>query len=140
LNDRAAEDEGTVPSQAQRIRSLNELLSASSLKSSSRVFILILLAMNTRMDAVELRELTRLGKGSLENHLSKLEQAGFITTRKVKFFGGRRQTAEITELGLENCRTLLQAIQSLDGHLGLSKPMKESAKADPLTKDHIRHR
>jgi DNA-binding transcriptional ArsR family regulator len=88
LNDGAEEGRSVPPGEG--IQSLNELLSASIFKSSSRILILILLAMNRRMDSVDLREFTKLGKGSLENHLSKLEEAGLVTTRKVKFFGGRR--------------------------------------------------
>ena len=77
--------------------------------------------MNKRMDSVDLRQFTKLGKGSLENHLSKLEEAGLVTTRKVKFFGGRRQTVEITKAGLERCRTLLHTIQDLDGRMGWTR-------------------
>jgi len=117
-----AEEEGSVPTPREGIQSLNELLSASSFKSSSRILILILLAMNKRMDSVDLREFTKLGKGSLENHLSKLEEAGLVTTRKVKFFGGRRQTVEITKAGLESCRTLLQTIRGLDGQMEWATP------------------
>jgi len=72
--------------------------------------------MNKRMDSIDLREFTKLG-GSLENHLSKLEEAGLVTIREAKSFGGRRQTVEITQAGLENCRTLLRTIQALDGHM-----------------------
>jgi DNA-binding MarR family transcriptional regulator len=114
LNDEAEEGR-SVPGEG--IQSLNELLSASSFKSSSRILILILLAMNKRMDSVDLRQFTKLGKGSLENHLSKLEEAGLVTTRKVKLFGGRRQTVEITKAGLESCRTLLHTIRGLDGQM-----------------------
>jgi hypothetical protein len=69
--------------------------------------------MNEKMSSVELRVLTGLGKGSLENQQEKLDAAGFVRTRNVKSFGGMHQTVTITEKGLESCRTLLRRIQSL---------------------------
>jgi len=45
------------------IKSLNEQLSEPSLKSSTRILILILLAMNKKLSASELRSLVGLGKG-----------------------------------------------------------------------------
>lgn len=96
------------------IKSLKKQLGDPSLKSSTRVLILILLTMNKKMSSVELRALTGLGKGSLENHLEKLATAGYVSTRNVKSFGVTHQTVEVTEKGLESCRTLLRRIQSLD--------------------------
>ena len=98
---------------AKTVRSLNEQLSNSGLSSSSRLLILILLAMNKRSTASELRVLTGLGRGSLENHLEKLESAGYVKTKNVKSFSGWRQTVEITQAGLDGCRELLRTIQSL---------------------------
>ena len=98
------------------IRSLNEQLSDSTFKSSSRIMILVLLAMARRMSSVELRTLTGLGKGSLENHLSKLESFGFVLISNAKSMGARgtpRQMVEITEKGLEACRALVKSISSL---------------------------
>ena len=96
------------------IQSLNEQLGAFGLKSSSRILILILLAMNKKSTATELRALTGLGKGSLENHLEKLESAGYVKTAKVESFRGWRQTVEITQEGLEGCRELLRTIRALN--------------------------
>jgi len=70
--------------------------------------------MNKKSTATELRALTGLGKGSLENHLEKLEAAGYVKTKTVKSFGGWRQTVEITQEGLEGCRELLRTIQALN--------------------------
>jgi len=98
------------------IRSLNEQLSDSTFKSSSRILILVLLAMTRRMSSVELRTLTGLGKGSLENHLNKLESFSFVTISNAKSFGARgapRQTVEITQKGLDACRALVKSISSL---------------------------
>ncbi len=96
------------------IKSLNDRLSGVGLKSSTRILILILLAMNRRMSAVELRALLGLGKGSLENHLAKLEDAGYVRIRNAPSFRGWRQSVEITEAGLEGCRELLRSIKALE--------------------------
>ena len=96
------------------IKSLNDRLSGAGLKSSTRILILILLAMNRRMSAVELRALLGLGKGSLENHLAKLEAAGYLRTRNAPSFRGLRLSVEITQAGLESCRALLQSIRDLE--------------------------
>ncbi len=106
-------EDDPIPFPAQTIESLNEQLSSSSLRSSSRILILILLAMNKKLTAGERRSLTRLGKGSLENHLEKLESAGYVKTKNIKSFSGWRQNVEITPEGLEGCRTLLRSIRAL---------------------------
>ena len=69
--------------------------------------------MNKKSTATELRAITGLGKGSLENHLEKLESAGFVKTKNVKSFSGWRQTVEITVEGLERCQELLRSIKAL---------------------------
>jgi DNA-binding transcriptional ArsR family regulator len=96
------------------IKSLNELLSDPGLKSSTRILILILLAMNKKLSASELRSLVGLGKGSLENHLEKLGASGLIRVRSVRSWGGIHQVVEITEKGLEVCKSLLKKIHSFD--------------------------
>ena len=99
------------------IGSLNQQLSDHpSLKSSTRILILILLTMNKKMSSSELRTLMGLGKGSLENHLEKLEAAGQVTIRKSKSFSGNgmSQTVEVTEKGLRDCKVLLEKIRGLD--------------------------
>jgi DNA-binding MarR family transcriptional regulator len=70
--------------------------------------------MNKKMSSVKLRELIGLGKGSLENHLEKMETAGYVRVRNVLSWGGTRQIVEITEKGLADCRSLLQKIQGID--------------------------
>jgi DNA-binding MarR family transcriptional regulator len=97
----------------EAIKSLNEQLSDPGLKSSARILILILLAMNKKLTAPELRSLVGLGKGSLENHLAKMEASGLIRVRSVRSWGGVHQVVEITEKGLEDCRALLRKIHSL---------------------------
>jgi DNA-binding PadR family transcriptional regulator len=98
------------------IQSLNEQLSDSTFKSSSRILILVLLSQARRVSSVELRTLTGLGKGSLENHLNKLESFGYVTISNEKSIGARgapRQIVEITGKGLDACRALVKSISSL---------------------------
>jgi DNA-binding MarR family transcriptional regulator len=100
----------------ETIKSLNEQLGDSALKSSTRILMLVLLAQARRMSSVELRALTGLGKGSLENHLNKLESFGYVKISNAKSLGARgspRQIVEITEKGLSACRTLVKSISGL---------------------------
>lgn len=100
----------------ETIKSLNEQLSDSTFKSSTRIMILVLLAQARRMSSVELRTLTGLGKGSLENHLNKLESFGYVRISNSKSIGARGsplQTVEINEKGLDACRNLVKNISSL---------------------------
>jgi len=93
----------------ETVRSLNEQLNDSTFKSSSRIMILVLLAMARRMSSVELRTLTGLGKGSLENHLNKLESLGYVKISNEKSIGARgspMRMVEITENGLDACTCL----------------------------------
>ncbi len=106
--------ESSASSLEDHIQSLKDRLGGAGLESSTRILILILLAMNRKMSAVDLRTLLGLGKGSLENHLAKLAAAGYVTIRNAPSFRGWRQTAEITEAGLEGCRALLRSIRALD--------------------------
>jgi DNA-binding MarR family transcriptional regulator len=100
----------------ETIKSLNEQLSDSALKSSTRILILVLLAQARRMSSVELRTLAGLGKGSLENHLNKLEGFGYVKISNAKSIGARgspMQMVEITDKGLDACRELVKSISSL---------------------------
>ena len=68
------------------------------------------------MSSMQLRTLTGLGKGSLENHLNKLESSGYVRITSEKSIGARgipRQMVEITEKGLSACRDLVKNISSL---------------------------
>ena len=90
---------------------LNEQLGEPTLRSSTRILILILLSVHKHSSLVELRGFTGLGRSSLGNHLSKLEDAGYIEVKVVRSFAGRRQMIEITEKGLKEGRTLLERIR-----------------------------
>ena len=113
MSDSGDKDDDPTPSPAESFQSLNEQLSSASLKSSSRLLILILLAMNKKSTASELGALMGSTRGSLQNHLRKLESVGYVRTKKVKSFGGWKQTVEITQEGIDACRELLRTIQDL---------------------------
>lgn len=101
----------------ESMRMLNQQLNDSTFKSSTRILILVLLAQARRMSSVDLRTFTGLGKGSLENHLNKLEGLGYVTISNSKSIGARgtpRQIVEITKKGLDACRALVKSISSLD--------------------------
>jgi len=70
------------------LRLLGESINEPALKSSIRILILISLALNKHLAFVDLLELTGLGKGSLSNHLDKLEASGLIKSRILRTFGG----------------------------------------------------
>lgn len=121
---RALSDDGELDKQNfhkrivtdEAIKSLNDQLSEPTFKSSTRIMILVLLAQARRMRSVELRTITGLGKGSLENHLNKLEGFGYVVISSAKSIGGRgssMQTVEITSKGLDACRALVNSISSL---------------------------
>jgi len=116
LNQSADDNKGPALLSSKKIQSLNEQLGDSTFKSSIRLLIMILLTMNKKLSSVELRELLQLGKGSLENHLEKLEAAGYIRVRTVRAFGGKgsRQVVEITEKGFQDCKALLEKIHNLN--------------------------
>jgi DNA-binding MarR family transcriptional regulator len=116
------EDESTTRSQKKSktqdsnvtLKILAGQLSDPALKSSARIVILISLSINKKLSFVELLELTGLGKGSLENHLQKLSDSEYVTTKNFKTFGGLRETVEITGKGREVCRSLLTELKSVE--------------------------
>lgn len=100
----------------EAVQSLNEQLNDPTFKSSTRIMILVLLTLSRRMSAVQLRTLTGLGKGSLENHVNKLESFGYVRVRRTKSLGARglsRQTVEITDKGVEACRAIVRSVSRL---------------------------
>lgn len=107
--------ENSSPSiQKTNLELLSEQLSDPALESSTRIMILMLLSIHKRTSLVELRGYTGLGRSSLGNHLEKLELAGYVRTKVVNSFVGKRQVIEITDKGIKDCRTLLDRIRNLD--------------------------
>jgi DNA-binding MarR family transcriptional regulator len=92
------------------LKSLGEQLNDPCLKSSTRILILISLAINGKLGFSDLIQLTATGKGSLSNHLEKLEAAGYVKTRKVMVWGGHRVMIEVTQKGLGVYGTYMRAM------------------------------
>ena len=62
---------------------------------------------------MDLLAITGTGKGSLSNHLEKLEASGFIMIRRKATFSRNRCVIEITEKGLSVYKTLVETMSSL---------------------------
>src|SRR5579875_627813 len=100
-----SEEEG----KEKELRLLGEKVNEPALKSSVRILILISLALNRHLTFTDLLELTGLGKGSLSNHLDKLEASGLI----IRTFGGYRMIVSITPKGIEAYKGLISILASL---------------------------
>ena len=62
---------------------------------------------------MDLLSLTGTGKGSLSNHLEKLETSGYIRTKTKMTFGGPRVVIEITPKGMDAYNSLVGALSCL---------------------------
>lgn len=101
------------------LNALREQLNDPSLKSSTRVLILVSLALNRKMTFMDLLTITGTGKGSLSNHIEKLESSGFIIIKTKATFSRDRCIIELTEKGLGAYKELVKtmsALQEKDGH------------------------
>ena len=81
------------------LRQISVELSNTPLTSSSRLIIIMSLAIDKRMKLSDLMKVTGCGKGSIENHVSKLEEGGFVRTEKISFFKSPRVYAQLTDKG-----------------------------------------
>jgi DNA-binding MarR family transcriptional regulator len=104
------------PEQGEALKSLGDQLNDPCLKSSTRILILISLALNGKLGFLDLLQLTGLGKGSLSNHLEKLEVAGYIQTKRIMIFGGHRVIVEVTPKGLEVYESYMRTMRMLSTH------------------------
>jgi DNA-binding transcriptional ArsR family regulator len=82
------------------ISELSEQLQEPLLKSSIRLIILISLVHNKQLSFSELSKITSSGKGSMSNHLEKLQEKGLIKTFYAFSLTGPRLMAQITEKGI----------------------------------------
>jgi DNA-binding MarR family transcriptional regulator len=79
------EEPGDPPSiERSTLDLLNEQLGDPSLRSSTRILILMLLSVHKKMSHVELLQFTGLGRSSLGNHLGKLEAAEYVNYDRLK--------------------------------------------------------
>lgn len=104
---------GCSSSETDALGSLKDQFSGPSLRSSTRILILISLALNQKMSFVDLQNTIGVGKGSLSHHLETMEAAGYLITRTKATFRGDRTVVEITARGLEEYNAMLRALSSL---------------------------
>lgn len=83
------------------IRMLSEQMNEPVLKSSARILIIITLFIHKKLTFTEIQEALGAGKGSLSNHIEKLEKSGLVTVLTVPTIFGPRVVVEITENGIE---------------------------------------
>jgi hypothetical protein len=81
------------------LRQISVELSNTPLTSSFRLIIIMSPAIDKRMKLLDLMKITGCGKVSIENHVSKLEEGGFVSTEKVSFFKSPRVYAHLIKKG-----------------------------------------
>jgi len=111
-----------VDSAGSNSQSLNDLLEILGkqlnepvMKSTARLIIIISLAINRKLSFTDLLTITSLGKGSLSNHLDKLQKNGLIKIKTVFKQNGPRVSIEITENGLDAYRNYSSLLRELTG-------------------------
>ncbi|MGP6220727.1 transcriptional regulator [Caldiplasma sukawensis] len=83
------------------IEKLSSNLGEPVLKSSQRLLIIIILSIYGRMRFYELQRTLGIGKGSLSNHLEKLQQNGIVVIRNVLTIYGPGKAVELSQKGKE---------------------------------------
>ncbi len=101
---------------SEALRAFARHLNDPCLKSTARILIIVSLGINRKLGFLDILQLTGLGKGSVSNHLEKLEDAGYIRTKRILTFNGHRVVAEITEKGMEVYNSYLETMDSLIEH------------------------
>ncbi len=106
-------DEKGMPMDDSLIRSIFNEFIRDPMDSSTRIMIVVALAINGRMRMSDLMKLTGCGKSSISNHVYRLEDAGYLKTRKVSIFSSPRVIVEITDKGLEFYHKYVSIISKL---------------------------
>ncbi|MGC8585373.1 MAG: transcriptional regulator [Thermoplasmata archaeon] len=91
-----------------------ELLSDKALKSTSRLIILLIIAMNGKITFTKLHKYIEGSKGSLKNNLDILEESGLIRSYHVFSLKGPRLIYEITEKGLSSYRKYIELLNKIN--------------------------
>jgi DNA-binding MarR family transcriptional regulator len=82
-------------------------------ESRVRLGIMSVLAVNTSMDFISLRETLEVTDGNLASHLRALEEAGYISIDK-SFINRKPNTKyTITKEGMENFKRHINALEDL---------------------------
>ena len=96
-----------------KLEKLSALLNEPVMKSTARLSILITLALNRKLTFTELLTITSIGKGSLSNHIEKLESNGLVNVRTILRSSGPRVIIEITEKGVAAYRKYSEILRYL---------------------------
>ncbi len=96
-----------------KLEKLSTLLNEPVMKSTARLSILITLALNRKLTFTELLTITSIGKGSLSNHIEKLESNGLVNVRTILRSSGPRVIIEITEKGVAAYRKYSEILRYL---------------------------
>ena len=99
--------------EGDELKLLSEAIKDPALRSSVRILILISLALNGHLSFTDLLSLTGLGKGSLSNHIEKLEESGLVKTKLVRTFRGYRMVVSITPKGLEAYEEFMKLLSKI---------------------------
>ncbi|MCL5990425.1 MAG: transcriptional regulator [Candidatus Thermoplasmatota archaeon] len=92
---------------------LAEEITDTPFKSSIRLIIIMSLGVSKRMRLTDIMKLTGCGKGSISNHIDKLEKSGFVTTHDASFFTSPRIVVEITKKGEEFYNSYLSMLEKI---------------------------
>ena len=96
---------------SQLLERLGENLREPVMKSTARLIILLSLAINGKMSLKELMAVTSCGKGSLSNHLEKLEESGMVSVKTVLRRKGPGISVSITDRGREAYSTYAELMK-----------------------------
>jgi len=108
-----ARGRSTVPAELHELGAIDRLL-----HEPARLMIAAVLYPLERADFVALLRETRLTRGNLSSHLSRLEEAGYLAIEK-SFRGRVPHTAcRLTASGREALRSYREALKSISEKLG----------------------
>ena len=93
------------------LKDLIEITNTKSMKSSIRITILFILALNKELTFSQLLESLKIGKGSLKNHIALLESDGYVKERYIITIRGPRLLYEITENGMQIYKKFLNLLE-----------------------------
>ncbi len=101
-------DQKRVGEEQNEIENINTILGKLSvwldepvMKSSTRLLIIIALYLNDYLTFTDLLQIVHTGKGSLMNHLEKMQEKQIVKIKKVFTPAGPRTVIELSDLGRE---------------------------------------
>lgn len=121
LNDQNREEE--KQNEVDKFENVNRIIEKLSLwldepimKSSTRLLIIIALYLNDYLTFTELLQIVHVGKGSLMNHLGKMQEKQIVKIKKVFSPAVPRTVIELSDLGRdifkEYSKLMIQILKS----------------------------